>query len=97
MRSLNIFDYSPPLHSSQTFRSANILRQQRKLGWETFHFISPKQVNCTVVEEEANNPHDYPNPQPTRGASRLRDNDGSLGHAARYYLDRLKSRLGAPR
>ncbi len=43
MRILHILDHSVPLHSGYTFRTAAILREQRKLGWETFHLTSPKQ------------------------------------------------------
>lgn len=43
MRILHILDHSLPLHSGYTFRTAAILREQRALGWETFHLTSPKQ------------------------------------------------------
>ena len=33
-----------PLHSGYTFRTLAILREQRKLGWETFHLTSPKHT-----------------------------------------------------
>jgi PEP-CTERM/exosortase A-associated glycosyltransferase len=42
MKILHILDHSIPLHSGYTFRTAAILREQRKLGWETFHLTSPK-------------------------------------------------------
>jgi len=71
LRILHVFDHSLPLHSGYTFRSANILREQRKLGWETFHVTSPKQVNCTLAEEDADGLHFYRTPQPTGIASRL--------------------------
>ncbi|OYY95108.1 MAG: glycosyltransferase, exosortase A system-associated [Hydrogenophilales bacterium 28-61-23] len=71
MRILHVFDHSLPLHSGYTFRSANILREQRNLGWETFHLTSPKQVNCSVAEEDADGLHFYRTPQPTDFASRL--------------------------
>ncbi len=71
LRILHIFDHSLPLHSGYTFRSANILREQRQLGWETFHLTSPKQINCTVAEEEADGLHFYRSPAPTGLASRL--------------------------
>ncbi len=64
LRILHVFDHSLPLHSGYTFRSANILREQRKLGWETFHLTSPKQVNCTAAEEDADGLHFYRTPQP---------------------------------
>jgi PEP-CTERM/exosortase A-associated glycosyltransferase len=71
LRILHVFDHSLPLHSGYTFRSANILREQRNLGWQTFHLTSPKQVNCTVAEEDADGLHFYRTPQPTGLASRL--------------------------
>lgn len=71
LRILHVFDHSLPLHSGYTFRSANILREQRNLGWQTFHLTSPKQVNCSVAEEDADGLHFYRTPQPTGLASRL--------------------------
>ncbi len=41
MKVLHILDHSIPLHSGYTFRTAAILREQRKLGWETHHLTSP--------------------------------------------------------
>ncbi|MEO9041658.1 MAG: TIGR04063 family PEP-CTERM/XrtA system glycosyltransferase, partial [Rhodoferax sp.] len=52
MRILHVLDHSIPLHSGYTFRTLSILREQRKLGWETFHLTSPKQINCDVLEED---------------------------------------------
>lgn len=52
MRVLHVFDHSIPLHSGYTFRSAAILREQRALGWETFHLTSPKQGTCADAVEE---------------------------------------------
>ncbi|MCU0840243.1 MAG: glycosyltransferase, exosortase A system-associated [Thiobacillaceae bacterium] len=71
MRILHVFDHSLPLHSGYTFRSANILRQQRRMGWETHHLTSPKQVNCTVAEEEADGLRFYRTPPPKGLATRL--------------------------
>lgn len=65
MKILHVFDHTLPLHSGYTFRSAAILRNQRKLGWETFHLSGPKQVNCSVAEEEADGLHFYRTPKPT--------------------------------
>ncbi len=42
VRVLHILDHSLPLHSGYTFRTASLLREQRKLGWETLHLTSPK-------------------------------------------------------
>lgn len=63
-RILHIFDHSLPLHSGYTFRSANILRGQQALGWQTYHLTSPKQIGCHVSEEEADGLHFYRTPQP---------------------------------
>ncbi len=71
LRILHLFDHSLPLHSGYTFRSANILREQGKLGWETFHLTSPKQINCNAAEEEVDGLHFYRTPQPTGMTSRL--------------------------
>jgi PEP-CTERM/exosortase A-associated glycosyltransferase len=65
MKILHIFDHTLPLHSGYTFRSAAILRNQRKLGWETYHLSGPKQSNCEVLEEDADGLHFYRTPKPT--------------------------------
>lgn len=65
MKILHVFDHTLPLHSGYTFRSAAILREQKKLGWETFHLSGPKQINCTVDEEDADGLHFYRTPKPT--------------------------------
>ncbi len=64
MKILHVFDHTLPLHSGYTFRSAAILRNQRKLGWETFHLSGPKQLNCSVSEEDADGLHFYRTPKP---------------------------------
>ena len=63
-RILHVLDHSIPLHSGYTFRTLSILREQRKLGWETFHLTSPKQINCTVAEEDVDGWHFYRSPPP---------------------------------
>lgn len=52
MRVLHILDHSIPLHSGYTFRTANLLKGQRALGWETHHLTSPKQGACAEPVEE---------------------------------------------
>lgn len=42
MRILHVLDHSLPLHSGYAFRSAAILREQRRLGWETAQLTGPK-------------------------------------------------------
>ena len=53
MRILHVLDHSLPLHSGYTFRTAAILREQRALGWETFHLTTPKQGRSPGRVEEA--------------------------------------------
>ena len=52
MRILHVLDHSLPLHSGYTFRTAALLREQRALGWETFHLTSPKQGTAPAEHEE---------------------------------------------
>jgi len=62
IRILHVLDHSIPLHSGYTFRTLAILREQRKLGWETFHLTSPKQVDCHVDEENVDGWHFFRTP-----------------------------------
>ena len=59
LRILHVLDHSIPLHSGYTFRTLSILREQRKLGWETFHLTSPKQGDCSALEEDVDGWHFY--------------------------------------
>ena len=54
---LHVLDHSVPLHSGYTFRTLAILRQQRALGWETFHLTSPKHHVARADEEESDGLH----------------------------------------
>ena len=71
MRILHILDHSIPLHSGYTFRTLAILREQRALGWETFHVTGSKQENCTVLEEDADGMHFYRTPPETGALVKL--------------------------
>jgi len=51
MRILHILDHSVPIQSGYTFRTLNILQQQRVLGWETFHVTSPKHYGSPGEQE----------------------------------------------
>ncbi len=42
MKILHILDHSIPLQSGYTFRTRSIVREQRKLGWQTAHVTSEK-------------------------------------------------------
>lgn len=75
MRILHILDHSIPLHSGYTFRTAAILREQRALGWETFHLTSPKQGATEGEVEDVDGLRFYrsPIPAPARtGIAELR-------------------------
>lgn len=52
MKILHVLDHSIPLQSGYTFRTRNILREQRALGWDTHQVTGPKQLNCAVEQEE---------------------------------------------
>ncbi len=52
MRILHILDHSIPLHSGYTFRTLSILREQRRLGWETLQLTTPKQGPTELREEQ---------------------------------------------
>ena len=71
MKILHVFDHTLPLHSGYTFRSAAILRNQQALGWQTAHLSGPKQVNCNVLEEEADGLHFYRTPKPAGWLARI--------------------------
>lgn len=62
LRILHVLDHSIPLQSGYTFRTISILREQRKLGWQTFQITSPKQINCNVLEEDVDGWHFYRTP-----------------------------------
>lgn len=52
MRILHVLDHSIPLHSGYTFRTRAIIKQQRALGWETFHVTGAKQGTTAAQVEE---------------------------------------------
>jgi len=59
MRILHILDHSIPLHSGYAFRTLAILKQQRALGWETYHLTSSKQGPVAAEEEQVDGWHFY--------------------------------------
>ena len=87
LRILHVLDHSIPLHSGYTFRTLSILREQRKLGWETFHLTSPKQINCEMPEEDVDGWHFY---RTAANRGRLGNLPG-VGHWA--LMKRLENRL----
>ncbi|WP_394788245.1 TIGR04063 family PEP-CTERM/XrtA system glycosyltransferase [Rhodoferax sp.] len=61
-RVLHVLDHSIPLHSGYTFRTLSILREQRKLGWETFHLTTPKHTAESAPEETVDGWHFFRTP-----------------------------------
>ena len=62
IRVLHVLDHSIPLHSGYTFRTAALLREQRALGWETFHLTSPKQGETAAPFEDVDGLRFYRTP-----------------------------------
>ena len=63
LRVLHILDHSIPLQSGYTFRTRAILREQRRMGWETFHLTGPKHAAAGLPEEEVDGLRFYRTPQ----------------------------------
>jgi PEP-CTERM/exosortase A-associated glycosyltransferase len=59
LRVLHVLDHSIPLQSGYTFRTRAILREQRRLGWETFHLTSPKHTAPGGPEQDVDGLHFY--------------------------------------
>ncbi len=88
LRILHVLDHSIPLHSGYTFRTLAILREQRRLGWETFHLTGPKQTGCIVEEENVEGWHFHRTPAAPAGVG------ASLPGVAEFALMRqLEQRL----
>lgn len=87
LRVLHVLDHSIPLHSGYSFRTLSILREQRRLGWETFHLTGPKQNSGSLFEETAEGWHFHRTPVSKPGLLRL------PGLAELALMRRLESRL----
>ena len=91
MRILHILDHSIPLHSGYTFRTAAILREQRALGWETFHLTSPKQGSTANAVEDVDGLRFYRCPVPPAGPAGI--NELRLMRATEARLEALVREL----
>ena len=87
LRVLHVLDHSIPLHSGYSFRTLSILREQRKMGWQTFHLTGPKQHSGQLLEETADGWHFDRTPAPTPGLLRL------PGFSVLALMRRLQVRL----
>lgn len=52
LKVLHVLDHSVPLQSGYSFRTLEILRAQRALGWETLQLTSPKHYGAMADAEE---------------------------------------------
>ncbi len=71
MKILHVLDHSVPLQSGYTFRTLSILREQRALGWETFHLTGSKQGSGGALEEQVDDMHFYRTPVRRNRLSKL--------------------------
>ncbi|NKB21341.1 MAG: glycosyltransferase, exosortase A system-associated [Alphaproteobacteria bacterium] len=71
MRILHVLDHSIPLQSGYSFRTLAILKQQRALGWETFHLTSPKHTQPYVPQEQIDGWSFWRTPPANKQLSRL--------------------------
>jgi glycogen synthase len=87
LRILHVLDHSIPLQSGYSFRTLAILREQRRLGWQTFHLTSAKHTAGFATEEEIEGWHFYRTPGSTTAQRRwpgaaevelMRDLEGRL-------------------
>ena len=88
MRILHVLDHSAPLQSGYTFRTLSILKEQRRLGWETAQVTSSKHPS-TELEEEAEGVRFYRTPSDTASWTKL----PILRHLG--VIRSLERRLGA--
>jgi len=59
MKVLHILDHSLPQQSGYVYRTLNILKAQRSLGWQTFHLTSPKHGPAEMAQEVVDGWHFY--------------------------------------
>ena len=52
LRVLHVLDHSAPLHSGYAFRTLALLREQRRMGWQTFALTGPRQGAGEGLEED---------------------------------------------
>ncbi len=71
LRILHVLDHSIPLQSGYTFRTCGIIREQRRLGWDTVQLTSPKHTASGPPEEEVDGLHFYRTPSSSGAISRI--------------------------
>jgi phosphatidyl-myo-inositol dimannoside synthase len=94
LRVLHVLDHSIPLHSGYAFRTRAILREQRRLGWETFQLTSPKHVAPSAAEEDVDGLHFYRTAGVGGIVARIAGiRELALMHATRRRLDEVVRRV----
>ena len=63
MKVLHVLDHSLPQQSGYVYRTLNILKAQRSLGWQTYHLTSPKHGPAEAPEETVDGWHFHRTPQ----------------------------------
>lgn len=91
MRILHVLDHSIPLHSGYTFRTAAILREQRALGWETYHLTSAKQGSTAAAVEDVDGLRFYRCEVPTAAPAGI--NEWRLMRSTEKRLEQLAREL----
>ena len=71
MRILHVLDHSLPVQSGYAFRSAAILREQRRLGWETLQVTGPKHGRGSALAEVVDGTDYQRTPDPGSAVGRL--------------------------
>lgn len=93
MRILHVLDHSIPLHSGYSFRTLNLLREQRNLGWETFHLTSPKHSTPSGLNETVEGWHFHRTPAPDAPSALPVLAENGLMRATQRRLEELARNL----
>ena len=93
MRILHVLDHSIPLHSGYTFRTLALLREQRRLGWQTFHVTSPKHLGATALEESVDGWDFHRTPAATSTSSIPGLNEWALMRQLEHRLAEVAQRV----
>lgn len=71
MKILHVLDHSLPVQSGYAFRSAAILREQRRLGWDALPVTGPKQGAVRLEKERVDDTSYYRTPDADSWSSRV--------------------------
>ena len=98
MRVIHILDHSIPLHSGYAIRTLAILKEQRALGWETYHLTGPKQGPTAAEEEDVNGWHFYRTQPPggiLEGVPGLGEIElmGEIAHRVEQIVKRIRPHI----